>query len=122
MVVEPDGHVTVHKGLKPRSEMKRAKRKPGEDDNAERAVAVAERPEMSGPLASYVDLVRHSSVRLAVADTPDIALRLMLAHAIGGGRWWKVEAEAQRPETPAIGEAVAALASESAFAKRRAKA
>ena len=77
---------------------------------------------MSAPLASYVDLVRHSAVRLAVADAPDIALRLMLAHAIGGGRWWKVEAEPQRPETPAIGEAVAALASESAFAKKRAKA
>ena len=81
-----------------------------------------ERPEMSAPLASYVDLVRHSAVRLAVADAPDIALRLMLAHAIGGGRWWKVEAEPQRPATPAIGEAVAALASEGAFAKRRAKA
>ncbi len=77
---------------------------------------------MSAPLANYVDLVRHSAVRLAVADAPEIALRLMLAHAIGGGRWWKVEAEPQRPETPEIGEAVAALASEGAFAKRRAKA
>ncbi len=122
IVVEPDGHVIVHKGLKPRGELKRAKRKPAEDDSAEGATAAIERPEMSGPLASYVDLVRHSAVRLAVADAPDIALRLMLAHAIGGGRWWKVEAEPQRPETPAIGEAVAALASEGAFAKKRAKA
>ena len=40
----------------------------------------------------------------------------------GGGRWWRVEAEPRRPETPAIGEAVAALASEAAFAKKRAKA
>ncbi|MFM9850380.1 MAG: ParB/RepB/Spo0J family partition protein [Hyphomicrobiaceae bacterium] len=122
LVVEPDGHVTVHKGLKPRGETRRAGRKTGEDDSAERASAGVERPEMSGPLASYVDLVRHSAVRLAVADRPDVALRLMLAHAIGGGRWWGVEAEPQRPETPAIGEAVAGLASESAFAKRRAKA
>ena len=58
-----------------------------------------ERPEMSAPLANYVDLVRHSAVRLAVADAPEIALRLMLAHAIGGGRWWKVEAEPQRRRT-----------------------
>ena len=28
IVVEPDGHVTVHKGLKPRGETRRAKRKP----------------------------------------------------------------------------------------------
>jgi hypothetical protein len=33
IVVEPDAHVTVHKGFKPRSEMRRGKRKAeGEDD------------------------------------------------------------------------------------------
>ncbi|MGE0854094.1 MAG: ParB/RepB/Spo0J family partition protein [Hyphomicrobiaceae bacterium] len=121
IVVEPDGHVTVHKGLKPRSEARRAKRKPDNDESTEDAVTT-ERPEMSAPLANYVDLIRHSAVRLAVADAPEIALRLMLAHTIGGGRWWKVESEPQRPETPTIGEAVAALASESAFAKKRTKA
>jgi ParB family chromosome partitioning protein len=83
---------------------------------------VVERPEMSAPLANYVDLVRHSAVRLAVADAPETALRLMLAHAVGGGRWWKVEAEPQRPATAEIGEAAAKLASQSAFAKRAAKA
>jgi ParB family chromosome partitioning protein len=121
IVVEPDGHVTVHKGLKPRGETRRAKRRSGEDAGSA-ATASVERPEMSAPLVSYVDLVRHSAVRLAVADRPDVALRLMLAHVIGGGRWWRVEAEPRRPETPAIGEAVAGLASESAFAKRRTKA
>ncbi len=121
VVVEPDGHVTVHKGLKPRGETRRAKRRSGEDMSSQETAA-AERPEMSAPLVSYVDLVRHSAVRLAVADRPDIALRLMLAHVIGGGRWWRVEAEPRRPETHSIGEAVAALASESAFVKRRAKA
>lgn len=121
VVVEPDGHVTVHKGLKPRSEARRAKRGGDKDESTEGAVTT-ERPEMSAPLANYVDLIRHSAVRLAVADAPEIALRLMLAHVIGGGRWWKVEPEPQQPETPAIGEAVAALASESAFAKKRTKA
>jgi len=121
IVVEPDGHVTVHKGLRSRGETKRAKRKAAGDESAE-APATIERPEMCAPLANYVDLVRHSAVRLAVADEPQIALRLMLAHAIGGGRWWKVEAEPQRPATAEIGDAVAPLASEATFAKRRAKA
>jgi ParB family chromosome partitioning protein len=120
-VIEPDGHVTVHKGLKPRNETRRAKRTVGEDENVDCATAT-ERPQMSAPLANYVDLIRHSAVRLAVADAPEIALRLMLAHVIGGGRWWKVEPEPQRPETPAIAEVVAALASEGAFAKKRMKA
>jgi ParB family chromosome partitioning protein len=122
IVVEPDGHVTVHKGFKPRSEMRRGKRKAEGEDDISAASPVVERPEMTAPLANYVDLVRHSAVRLAIADAPDIALRLMLAHAIGGGRWWKVEAEPRRPATAEIGEAAAKLASECAFAKKRAKA
>lgn len=122
IVVEPDGHVTIHKGLKHREETRRAKR--ASDANGadgEQAVPV-ERPEMSAPLANYVDLVRHSAVRLAVADAPGVALRLMLAHAIGGGRWWNVEPEPRKPETDEIGTAVAGLASETAFAKKRTKA
>jgi len=122
IVVEPDGHVTVHKGLKPRSEVRRGKRKAEGEDDISAASAVVERPEMSAPLVNYVDLVRHSAVRLAVADAPEIGLRLMLAHAIGGGRWWKVEAEPRRPATAEIGEAAPKLASEGAFAKKRAKA
>jgi ParB family chromosome partitioning protein len=109
LVVEPDGHVTVHKGLKPRSEVRRGKRRAEGEDGASEGAVLVERPEMSAPLANYVDLVRHSAVRLAVADSPEIALRLMLAHAIGGGRWWKVETEPQRPATAEIGEAAAAL-------------
>ncbi|MGE0851985.1 MAG: ParB/RepB/Spo0J family partition protein [Hyphomicrobiaceae bacterium] len=121
LVVEPDGNVTVHKGLKPRAEVRRAKRKgDGHDGSGEDGVVI-ERPEMSAPLANYVDLVRHSAVRLAVADAPEVALRVMLAHAIGGGRWWKVEAEPQRPANAEVGEASAKLASESTFAKKRAR-
>lgn len=84
IVVEPDGHVTVHKGLKVRSEARRKAIAANGDDTAN--AANPERPEMSTPLANYADLVRHSAVRLAVADASGIALRLMVAHAIGGGR------------------------------------
>jgi len=116
--VEPDGHVTVYKGLLPPKEVQRASRVSDfETDDPE--TIHAERPEMSEPLANYVDLVRHSAVRLAVADAPKIALRLMLAHAIGGGRWWKVEAEPQRPATTMIGDAIAGLPSQAAFDERR---
>lgn len=121
-MVEPDGHVTVHKGLKPRSEVRRTMRQTNTGEAESEAPVVIERPEMSAPLANYVDLVRHSAVRLAVADAPETALRLMLAHAIGGGRWWKVEAEPQRPAATEIGGAAARLRSEGAFAKRRGKA
>lgn len=121
IVVEPDGNVIVHKGLKPRAEVRRGKRKNDVQDGSGDDVVVIERPEMSAPLANYVDLVRHSAVRLAVTDAPEVALRLMLAHAIGGGRWWRVEAEPQRPANADIGQAAVKLASECGFAKKRAK-
>lgn len=122
IVVEPDGHVTIHKGLRQRGDGKRARRAPHETDGNGEHVVPVERPELSAPLANYVDLVRHSAVRLAVADAPDVALRLMLAHAIGGGRWWRVEAEPRQPATDEIGAALDGIASEAAFAKKRAKA
>lgn len=121
IVVEPDGHVTVHKGLKHRDEMRRSKRASAVGDDGQTAAPVA-RPEMTAPLANYVDLVRHSAVRLAVAETPAVALRLMLAHAIGGGRWWSVAAEPRRAASDDIETALAVLKSEAAFARKQVKA
>ena len=43
----------------------------------------------------------------------------MLAHVIGGGRLWQVDAEPQRPSNPAIGQAIAALPAQAAIAARR---
>jgi ParB family chromosome partitioning protein len=120
IVVEPDGQVTVHKGLKHRDEVRRAKRAGTSNGGAPDAARV-ERPEMTAPLANYVDLVRHSAVRLAVAGTSAVALRLMLAHAIGGGRWWAVEAEPRRAASEDIAAALAGLKSETAFARKQAK-
>ena len=104
--VEADGQVTVHKGFLSNAQARRVR--PVSDNGADTDVtAPAPRPEMSGPLANYADLVRHSAVRLAIADALEIALRLMLAHVVGGGRLWQVEAEPQRPANPAIGQAIA---------------
>ncbi|MFM9939204.1 MAG: chromosome partitioning protein ParB, partial [Hyphomicrobiaceae bacterium] len=116
--VEPDGRVTIHKGLVPRAELRRSANSAIRDDGQPCSTR-GERPELSAPLANYVDLVRHSAVRLALTGAAGIALRLMLAHAIGGGRWWQVKAEPQRPATTAIAEAVDALPSQAAFLERR---
>lgn len=121
IVVEPDGHVTVHKGLTHRDEMRRFKRASAAGHDGQDAAPVA-RPEMTAPLANYVDLVRHNAVRLAVAEAPAVALRLMLAHAIGGGRWWSVAAEPRRAATDDIETALAGLKSETAFARKQARA
>jgi ParB family chromosome partitioning protein len=111
--VEDDGHVTIRKGLRAKR-MRAHKDKRGASEPNE-GNATAERPEMTQALASYVDLVRHSAVRLAVARTPKVALRLLLAHIIGGGKWWKVGCEPQAPHSESIGGAIAALPTHTAF-------
>lgn len=116
--VEPDGQVNIHKGLLPRKDAQRSLHI-GCNGEASLSEATLERPELSAPLANYIDLVRLSAVRLAIADAPKIALRLMLAHVIGGGRHWTIEIEPQRPATPAIGDTVTALPTHCAFVGKR---
>jgi ParB family transcriptional regulator, chromosome partitioning protein len=115
--VDADGQVTVHKGLALRHCRRMANSGIAREGDADAAHPV--RAELSMPLANYIELLRHSAVRLAVADAPGVALRLMLAHVVGGGRWWQVAPEPQRPATPLIGDAIAALPSEAAFKERR---
>jgi len=115
--VEGDGHVTIRKGLRPKR--KCARRRGDNASEPDEGSATAERPEMTQALASYVDLVRHSAVRLAVARTPKVALRLLVAHVIGGAKWWKVEPERQAPHSEAVGTAVATLPTQVAFSALR---
>ena len=63
--VEPDGQVTVHKGFLPNAQTRRVRRGSVEAEHTD-ATVPALRPEMSAPLTNYVDLVRHSAVRLAI--------------------------------------------------------
>lgn len=111
--VEGDGHVAIRKGL--RLKRKGARKCSDGAGEADQGSTATERPEMTQALASYVDLVRHSAVRLAVASTPKVALRLLIAHVIGGGEWWKVEPERQTPHSEAIGTAISALPTHVAF-------
>ena len=116
--VEPDGQVTVHKGLAPRVDADRSAA--GANGNSESADgAKPERPEMSAPLANYVDIVRHSAIRVAVARSPEIALRLVLSHVIAGSKLWAVEAERQMPQNDAIAAWRGTLPTQADFAAIR---
>jgi len=116
--VEPDGNVTIHRGLK-LVDNKRSRQREKSSVTADDAKAPPERPELSAPLANYIDLIRHSAVRLAVAEAPGIALRLALAQSIGGSRLWTVEPERQTPHNEAIATARDDLPTQAAFADLR---
>lgn len=77
------------------------------------------RPEITAAIANYADLHRHAAVRAAVAAKPNVALRLMVAHAIGGGSLFSVKADPQRAHGEAIAESVETCASETRFDEKR---
>ncbi|MDP9421505.1 MAG: ParB/RepB/Spo0J family partition protein [Pseudomonadota bacterium] len=105
------GDVTFHEGYLTLKEARKQER--GE------TVEKPSRPELSAPLANYINLHRHAAVRAAVAAKPDIALRLMLAHVIHGSMLFRVTPEPQRALTDAIAESVENCAAEAAFDERR---
>jgi ParB family chromosome partitioning protein len=105
------GDVSFHEGYVTLKEA----RKLEQGGTVEKAV----RPELSAPLASYVDLHRHAAVRAKVAAAPSVALRLMVAHAIAGSLLWRVDVAPQRGATDAISESVENCASEADFDRER---
>ena len=119
--VEPDGAVTIHKGLTPIDAKQRTARSLS-GDQAQRETPLPERPELSAPLANSIDLVRHSAVRQAVAGSPGVALRLAVAQLIGGSRLWSIEPERQTPHNEAIAAWRDRLPTQAAFADLRRKA
>lgn len=106
------GEVTVHEGY---VTLKEARRQERGGEGGDRPL----RPEMSAPLRNYLDLHRHAAVRAKVAVRPDIALRLLAAHAIAGSPLWQVAVEPQRAATDAIAESVETSQSETALDERR---
>jgi ParB family chromosome partitioning protein len=77
------------------------------------------RPELSTPMASYIDLHRHAAARAALLRSPPLALRLMLAHMILGSPLWSVRVESQIARNDATTESVECSAGEVLFDTRR---
>jgi len=111
IALDTHGAVTVHEGYLTAKEARRIEK----GEPAEKPV----RPEVSAPLANYVDLHRHAAVRSTLASQPSLALRVMVAHAIAGSGLWSVRVEPQRAHSDAIAESVENSPSEARFDERR---
>jgi ParB family chromosome partitioning protein len=70
-------------------------------------------------MAAYLDLHRHAATRAAMLSRPDIALRLMLAHAIAGSPLWTVRVEPCQARSDAVRESVEASPGEALFCAQR---
>ena len=117
------GEVEVHEGWLTDKEAKRAqaaaaKAARGEDPQAAEAAKLA-RPEVTQAQGRYIDLHRHAAVRVALTEHPDVALRMLVAHAVAGSAYWQVKADPRAPHDPAVAVSLAASPAEAAFAERR---
>jgi ParB family chromosome partitioning protein len=111
LTVSARGEVEAHEGWFPHKEA----RKEAKGEGAPKP----ERSLISAPLQNYIDLHQHAAVRAKLLDHPNVALRLMLAHAIVGSVLWNVRPDPQRADKPATAESVETSVSEAAFDQKR---
>ena len=115
--VRETGEVTVHEGFITRKEHRRRLRKAPDGEDGEPASGL--RPELTKAAQNYLELHRHAAVRHALLSHPGVALRLIVAHAIGGSAHWQTKPEPQQTEKEEIAESVAASTAETAFGEER---
>ena len=111
--VRSTGEVTFHEGYLTRKEAQRAARGDGPE------AAKISRPEVTSTMQAYVDLHRHAAVRAALLGHPGVALRLLVAHAIGGSHLWRVAPEPQSTRNDEVRESLETSRGEAVFDERR---
>ena len=119
--VSPRGEVTFHEGYLTRKEAQRARRGDTEDGEggASAPLPNPQRPEVTSAMQTYIDLHRHAAVRAALVEHRQVALRLMVAHAITGSHLWSVRIEQQSAPTDPIRESVETCRGETVFDEAR---
>jgi len=108
--VRASGEVIAHEGYISRKEARRLAKADGGEPQARPA-----RGEVTSTLQTYIDLHRHAAVRAALTGFPGVALRLMVAHAIGGSHLWRVTPEPQTTRNDAVRESVEVSKGEADF-------
>jgi ParB family chromosome partitioning protein len=111
VTVSHRGDVTFHEGYITMNEARKLAR--GE------SIEAPQRAEITAAIANYAALHRHAAVRTAVASKPSVALRLMVANAIGGSYLFSVKPDPQRSSNDTIAESVETCPSETAFDEKR---
>lgn len=110
--------MTFHEGFVTEKEAKRiAKAEEAGKDGTDALKPV--RPELTSRLQTYVDLHRHAAVRATLTGEAEIALRLLVAHAIAGSPLWSVRVEAQSTKDDDVRESVETCRAEVVFDEKR---
>lgn len=111
--VRPTGEVTFHEGYLSRQEARKLSR-----SQSGSAIKVT-RPEVTSTMQTYIDLHRHSAVRADLLNFPKVALRLMLAHTIGGSYLWGVKPDPRTSRNEEVNESTEGCDAEASFDQER---
>jgi ParB family chromosome partitioning protein len=114
--VRATGEVIVHEGYVSGKEARRIAKAEGSENGTGQKPA---RPEVTSTMQTYLDLHRHAAVRAALTGHPAIALRLMVAHAIGGSHLWRVSPEPQSTRNDEVRDSLDNSKAEADFDERR---
>lgn len=116
--VRATGEVIVHEGYVSGKEARRIAKAEG-SENGTGTGQKAVRPEVTSTMQTYIDLHRHAAVRAALTGYPAVALRLMVAHAIGGSHLWRVTPEPQSTRNDEVRDSLDNSQAEADFDERR---
>lgn len=116
--VRATGEVIVHEGYVSGKEARRIAKAEG-SENGTGTGQKAVRPEVTSTMQTYIDLHRHAAVRAALTGHPAVALRLMVAHAIGGSHLWRVTPEPQSTRNDEVRDSLDNSQAEADFDERR---
>ena len=124
LTVNLRGDVTAYEGWMSNKDARRAeaaaRKAASSGEEGEAVASTSGRPEVTSAQQTYIDLHRHAAVRAVLLDHPGAALRLLVAHALAGSVWWRIQADPQRGGTSAIVESLEASPAQAVFRKKRA--
>jgi ParB family chromosome partitioning protein len=110
------GEAEVHEGWLSRKEARKGRDKT-EGNSVGQAAKV--RPAKTQAMENYLQLHRHAAVRLALLKSPEVALRLLVAHAVASSGNWQVKPDPQRTRSNDIRASVQQSPAQAAFAAER---
>ena len=115
--VRETGAVQLHEGHITSKEHQQRLRQAADGDGEKKSLNA--RPELTNPAQNYIELHRHAAARHALLSHPGVALRLMVAHAIGGSALWQTKPDSQTTRKEETAESVAKSKAEAGLAKER---
>jgi len=117
--IRDSGEVTFYEGYITDAEAQKIRRALSNGEAEGAKASKTSKPEMSGPMADYMNLHRHSIARAELIKRPDLALRLSVAHMICGARNWKIDGKSPRSRKPETQASVEASKAEGLLLKER---